>query len=86
MLQSTDAIPMNIGFTGKGNTAKPEGLKEASKAALLENIDRLPLIRWDATNILFLQSCLRYPSWGSGMYVSSGICLRAVSRVSLVCF
>ncbi|CAM9203379.1 unnamed protein product, partial [Hapterophycus canaliculatus] len=28
MLQSTDAIPMNFGFTGKGNTAKPEGLKE----------------------------------------------------------
>eukprot|EP00904_Undaria_pinnatifida_P011710 jgi/Undpi1/766/HiC_scaffold_10.g04230.m1 len=28
MLQSTDSIPMNFGFTGKGNTAKPEGLKE----------------------------------------------------------
>ncbi|CAN0025715.1 unnamed protein product [Ascophyllum nodosum] len=28
MLQSTDAVPMNFGFTGKGNTAKPEGLKE----------------------------------------------------------
>lgn len=32
MLQSTDAIPMNFGFTGKGNTAKPEGLKEVRKA------------------------------------------------------
>lgn len=30
MLQSTDAIPMNFGFTGKGNTSKPEGLKEVS--------------------------------------------------------
>lgn len=28
MLTSTDSIPMNFGFTGKGNTAKPEGLKE----------------------------------------------------------
>lgn len=33
MLQSTDAIPMNFGFTGKGNTSKPEGLKEVSQAA-----------------------------------------------------
>ena len=32
MLQSTDAIPMNFGFTGKGNTAKPEGLKEVKEA------------------------------------------------------
>jgi urease subunit alpha len=28
MLQATDALPLNFGFTGKGNTAKPEGLKE----------------------------------------------------------
>ncbi len=28
MLQATDAIPMNFGFTGKGNSAKPEGLGE----------------------------------------------------------
>ncbi|CBN76561.1 urease [Ectocarpus siliculosus] len=32
MLQSTDAIPMNFGFTGKGNTSKPEGLKEIVEA------------------------------------------------------
>ncbi len=28
MLQATDTIPMNFGFTGKGNSAKPEGLGE----------------------------------------------------------
>ena len=28
MLQATDAIPMNFGFTGKGNSSKPEGLGE----------------------------------------------------------
>src|SRR2546421_3638570 len=28
MLQATDAIPMNVGFLGKGNTSRPEGLEE----------------------------------------------------------
>ena len=28
MLQATDSLPMNFGFTGKGNSAKPEGLTE----------------------------------------------------------
>jgi len=28
MLQSTDALPLNFGFTGKGNTAMPAGLPE----------------------------------------------------------
>ncbi len=28
MLQATDALPMNFGFLGKGNTSKPEGLDE----------------------------------------------------------
>jgi urease subunit alpha len=28
MLQATDSLPMNFGFTGKGNTALPEGLLE----------------------------------------------------------
>ena len=28
MLQATDTLPMNFGFTGKGNTALPEGLPE----------------------------------------------------------
>jgi len=28
MLESTDALPMNFGFTGKGNSSKPEGLIE----------------------------------------------------------
>ncbi|XP_078434036.1 urease isoform X2 [Wolffia australiana] len=28
MLQSTDELPMNIGFTGKGNSSKPEGLTD----------------------------------------------------------
>src|SRR5258708_14852083 len=26
MLQATDNLPLNIGFTGKGNTSMPEGL------------------------------------------------------------
>ena len=28
MLQATDALPLNFGFTGKGNTAQPAGLPE----------------------------------------------------------
>ena len=28
MLQATDHLPMNFGFTGKGNSAKPQGLTE----------------------------------------------------------
>ena len=28
MLEATDALPLNFGFTGKGNTSKPEGLEE----------------------------------------------------------
>ncbi|MEI6357374.1 MAG: urease subunit alpha, partial [Verrucomicrobiota bacterium] len=28
MLQATDALPLNFGFTGKGNTATPEGLAD----------------------------------------------------------
>ena len=28
MLQATDALPLNFGFTGKGNSAKPTGLHE----------------------------------------------------------
>jgi urease subunit alpha len=28
MLQATDALPMNFGFLGKGNTSRPEGLGE----------------------------------------------------------
>jgi urease alpha subunit len=31
MMRATDSIPMNFGFTGKGNTAKPEGLAEIIK-------------------------------------------------------
>jgi len=32
MLQATDAVPMNVGFTGKGNTSRPEGLAEQIRA------------------------------------------------------
>ncbi|KQK12406.1 urease [Brachypodium distachyon] len=35
MLQSTDEIPINMGFTGKGNTAKPDGLPEIIKAGAM---------------------------------------------------
>ena len=34
MMRATDGIPMNIGITGKGNTAKPEGLAEVIKAGV----------------------------------------------------
>src|SRR5713226_466421 len=32
MLQSTDALPINIGLTGKGNTSSPEGLVDQIRA------------------------------------------------------
>ena len=32
MLQATDTLPLNFGFSGKGNTAKPEGLADIIKA------------------------------------------------------
>ncbi|GKA77659.1 amidohydrolase 1 [Tanacetum coccineum] len=35
MLQVTDDIPMNFGFTGKGNSAKPEGLHEIIRAGAM---------------------------------------------------
>lgn len=35
MLQSTDDLPINIGFTGKGNSAKPDGLTEIIKAGAM---------------------------------------------------
>ncbi|EPS69592.1 urease [Genlisea aurea] len=35
MLQSTDDLPLNFGFTGKGNTAKEEGLHEIIKAGAM---------------------------------------------------
>ncbi|MBL8933651.1 MAG: urease subunit alpha, partial [Archangium sp.] len=35
MLQSTDAFPMNFGFTGKGNTSRPEGLADILEAGAL---------------------------------------------------
>jgi urease alpha subunit len=28
MIEATDSIPLNFGFSGKGNTSDPEGLKE----------------------------------------------------------
>lgn len=35
MLQSTDDLPLNFGFTGKGNTSKPEGLHEIISAGAM---------------------------------------------------
>ena len=46
MLQATDGIPMNIGFLGKGNTSKPQGLKEVhSLAGCMTNIFLLWVFR-----------------------------------------
>jgi urease subunit alpha len=35
MLQAADAFPMNLGFLGKGNSAKPEGLREQIQAGAM---------------------------------------------------
>jgi urease subunit alpha len=35
MLEATDELPLNFGFTGKGNTAKPEGLVEQIRAGAM---------------------------------------------------
>ncbi|MGB3694217.1 MAG: urease subunit alpha [Spirulinaceae cyanobacterium] len=35
MLQAAEAFPMNLGFMGKGNSAKPEGLVEQVKAGAM---------------------------------------------------
>jgi len=35
MLQATDSLPLNFGFTGKGNTSKPQGLAEQIQAGAL---------------------------------------------------
>ena len=35
MLQATDALPVNIGLTGKGNTSRPEGLVEQIRAGAM---------------------------------------------------
>jgi urease subunit alpha len=35
MLQATDALPLNIGLLGKGNTSRPEGLEEQIRAGAI---------------------------------------------------
>ncbi|MFS7979014.1 putative urease [Helianthus anomalus] len=35
MLQATDDLPLNFGFTGKGNSAKPEGIHEIIRAGAM---------------------------------------------------
>ncbi|MGC8712680.1 MAG: urease subunit alpha, partial [Leptodesmis sp.] len=35
MLQAAEAFPMNLGFLGKGNSAKPEGLREQVEAGAM---------------------------------------------------
>jgi urease alpha subunit len=34
MLQATDCFPLNLGFTGKGNASKPDGLLDQVKAGV----------------------------------------------------
>lgn len=34
-MQATDGIPMNFGFTGKGNSARPEGLNDMVEAGVV---------------------------------------------------
>jgi urease subunit alpha len=35
MLQATDALPMNFGFLGKGNSSRPEGMEEQIRAGAI---------------------------------------------------
>jgi urease subunit alpha len=35
MLRATDDLPLNFGFTGKGNTSKPQGLREQIEAGAI---------------------------------------------------
>ncbi|KAF5810530.1 putative urease [Helianthus annuus] len=35
MRQATDDLPLNFGFTGKGNSAKPEGIHEIIRAGAM---------------------------------------------------
>jgi urease subunit alpha len=35
MLQATDALPLNVGLTGKGNTSEPEGLVDQIRAGAI---------------------------------------------------
>ncbi len=35
MLEAAEAFPMNLGFLGKGNSAKPEGLREQTEAGAI---------------------------------------------------
>jgi urease subunit alpha len=35
MLEATDALPLNVGLTGKGNTSRPEGLVEQIRAGAI---------------------------------------------------
>ena len=35
MLQATDSLPLNFGFTGKGNTSMPEGLADQITAGAI---------------------------------------------------
>src|SRR4051812_46512374 len=35
MLQATDTLPLNFGFTGKGNTSKPQGLADQIEAGAI---------------------------------------------------
>ena len=38
MLQAVDSLPLNFGFTGKGNTAMPAGLADQIKAGRFKNL------------------------------------------------
>src|SRR5207248_3615784 len=37
MLQATDDLPLNIGFTGKGNTSLPQGLLEQIRGGAIRS-------------------------------------------------
>jgi len=55
MLQSVDGLPMNFGFTGKGNTSRPEGLADQIRAGAIG----LKLHEDWGTTPAAIDSCLR---------------------------
>ncbi len=58
MLQATDALPMNFGFLGKGNSSMPEGLHEQIRAGAIG----LKLHEdWGSTPAA-IDCCLRWPT------------------------
>ena len=63
MLQGTDDVPLNFGFTGKGNTSMPEGLEDQILAGAIGlKVSRVIQHVWSTIsclcNFMFLSTAL----------------------------